>query len=218
MSGLRFRSGVAAVVLGSGPLMVLAMVGTAAAQAPAVRPLAGRSGPASLTGARVPGSGTDEYVIGADDVLSVVFWRNTDMSANVVVRPDGRITLPLINDVAAAGLTPDQLRQRLSIEASQFLEDAEATVIVKEIHSRKVFITGAVAKPGPYPLIGPLTVLQLIAVAGGLQEWADAGDILIMRGAGQGATVAAFDYSAVARRRKLEQNVFLRPGDTVVVP
>ena len=103
-------------------------------------------------------------------MLSIVFWRDKDMSADVVVRPDGKISLPLLNDVQAAGLTPEQLRAQLVKAAAKFIEDPNATVVVKEIHSRKVFITGNVAKPGTFPLVGDMNVMQLIAMAGGLRS------------------------------------------------
>ena len=100
----------------------------------------------------------------------------------MVVRPDGRISLPLLNDVEAAGLTPDQLRAKLLVAAARFIADPAATVVVKEIHSRRVFITGNVDKPGAYPLTGPTTVLQLIATAGGLREFVSGKNIAIVRG------------------------------------
>src|SRR5215467_3374461 len=113
------------------------------------------------------------YVIGPEDVLSIVVWREKDMSADAVVRPDGRVTLPLLNDFQAAGLTPDQLRAAIEKAASKFMKEPNATVIVKAINSRKVHILGNVTKAGTYPLAGDMTVLQLIALAGGLQEYAD---------------------------------------------
>src|SRR5687768_5792349 len=113
------------------------------------------------------------YLIGAEDVLIIVFWRDKDMSTEVVVRPDGKISLPLLNDIEAAGFTPDELRARLIKAASKYLEDPNATVVVKEIHSRKVYVSGEVAKPGSYPLIGEMNVLQMIAHVGGLLEYAD---------------------------------------------
>src|SRR6478672_7923692 len=114
---------------------------------------------ATATGAALPAG----YVIGPDDLLSVVFWKDKEMSADVVVRPDGKISLPLLNDVQAAGLTPDQLRTRVIEAATKFVQDPNATVVVKEIRSRKVFITGMVVKGGPFPLSGDMTVMQLIS-------------------------------------------------------
>src|SRR5262249_2303344 len=119
------------------------------------------------------------YIIGPSDILSVVFWKDKDMTADVLVRPDGKITLPLLNDVQAAGLTPAQLRERILVEASRFLEDPSPTVVVKEIHSRQVYITGQVDKPGHYPLTSATTVLQLIATAGGLKEFVDGKNIVV---------------------------------------
>ena len=133
-------------------------------------------------------------------------------------RPDGKITLPLINDVVAAGLTPNQLRERLTKEAERFIEEPSATVVVKQINSRKVFITGEVGRGGPYPLIGPTTVLQLISMAGGLKDYAHKKDIVIMRTEAGKVSTFQFDYTAVANRKKLQQNILLKPGDTVIVP
>jgi polysaccharide biosynthesis/export protein len=160
----------------------------------------------------------DDYIIGPDDVLTVIFWRDKDMSNDVVVRPDGKITLPLINDLHAAGLTPDQLRQRVLTESARFIEDPTPSVVVKQINSRKVFITGEVEKPGPYALTAPTTVLQLIAMSGGLKEYAQKKDIVIMRTEAGKHVTFPFDYAAVARRTKLQENIFLKPGDTVLVP
>ena len=109
------------------------------------------------------------YIIGPDDVLSVLFWRDKDMSYDVVVRPDGKISLPLVNDIQAGGLTPSQLRDNVNTIARRYVEEPSVTVVVKQINSRKLFITGQVEKPGPYPMTGRTTALQLIAMAGGLR-------------------------------------------------
>jgi polysaccharide export outer membrane protein len=158
------------------------------------------------------------YVIGPQDVLSVVFWRDKDISGDVTVRPDGKISLPLINEVQAAGLTPEQLRIALVTAAAQFIEDPSAAVIVKEIHSRQVFITGNVAKPGTFPLGLEMNVLQLIASAGGLLEYADSSNITVI-GMENGKTqYRKFNYKEFIKNKHVEQNVLLKPGDTVVVP
>ena len=177
--------------------------------------------PASLGAATPPAAYTTppgDYVIGVDDVLVIMFWRDKDMSSEVVVRPDGRITLPLINDIVAVGLTPDQLREGVIKEASRFVEEPSPNIVVKTINSRKVFITGEVARPGPYGLSGPTTVLQLIAMAGGLREYARKGDIVIMRSEAGKVSTFLFDYGAVIKLKKLQQNILLKPGDTIVVP
>jgi polysaccharide export outer membrane protein len=160
------------------------------------------------------------YVIGPEDVLTILFWSETEkkMSGDFIVRPDGKISMSLLNDIQAAGLTPDELRLRINEEASRYIEDPNATVVVKQINSRKVFITGEVEKPGPYLLAGPMTVLQLIANAGGFKEYAKREAIVIMRSESGRQVQLAFDYNAVVRGKKLQQNVELKPGDTVVVP
>jgi polysaccharide export outer membrane protein len=159
-----------------------------------------------------------DYVIGPDDVLTVVFWRDKDMTSDVTVRPDGKITLPLLNDVQAVGLTPDQLREHLKEAASKLFEDPTVSVVVKAINSRKVFVTGNVGKPGVYLLSAPTTVLQMIATAGGLLEYAKAKDVRIMR-TENGKTVSLkFNYKDVSQGKKLEQNILLKPGDTLIIP
>jgi polysaccharide biosynthesis/export protein len=158
------------------------------------------------------------YVIGTDDLLSIVYWKDKDMSADAKVRPDGRIALPLINEVQAAGLTPEQLQRRLTEESKKFMEDASITVVVREINSRRAFITGEVNKPGPYPLTSATTVMQLISLAGGLRDYANAKNIMIMRSEGGRQIALKFNYKDVASGKNLKQNIELQPGDTVVVP
>jgi len=157
------------------------------------------------------------YVIGPDDILQIVFWREKELSGDVVVRPDGRISLPLLNDIMAAGRTPEELRNTLLTEASRYFGNPNPTVVVKEIRSRKVFITGAVEKPGPYIVTSPTTVLQLISMAGGLKEYADKKNILVMRNTNGKQSGYVVDYSAILKRQNLEQNFLLEPGDTVLV-
>jgi polysaccharide export outer membrane protein len=141
------------------------------------------------------------YEIGPEDVLSVLFWREPDMSVEqVTVRPDGKITLPLLNEVQAAGLTPEQLRAELQSAAERYVQDPNATVVVRQINSRKVFITGQVTRPGVYPLAGPMTVLQLIATAGGLLEYAADNNITVLRLEDGRAATYRFNYRDVTRR------------------
>ena len=184
-----------------------------ATSAPAVTPAA----PAA--GVDVPRAASGAYLIGVDDVLSIVFWRDKDLSApEITVRPDGKVTLPLINDVQAAGLSPEQLRDVVLDAARKYVEDPNPTVIVKEIKSRKVFITGQVEKPGPYPLNGPTTILQLIATAGGLRDFADGRNIAVMRSRDGQQLMFEFNYRDLLKKKNLSQNIELEPGDTVVVP
>ena len=194
------------------------MTGVAAAQstAPAAPPAAARpaASPALPPGVTPPPG----YVIGADDQLSIVYWREKDMSADVVVRPDGLISLPLLNDIQASGLTPDQLRLAITQRATKFVEEPTVSVVVKAINSRKVFITGQVAKPGPYPLAAPTTVLQLIATAGGVSEYANKKKIVVVRKENGKESTLRFNYDDVMKGKNMAQNIELKPGDSVIVP
>lgn len=159
-----------------------------------------------------------DYIIGPEDQLSIVFWRDKDLSSEVVVRPDGKISLPLLNDVQAGGLTPEQLRHNVTEEAKRYVEDPTASVVVRQINSRKVFVTGEVDKPGTYPLAGPTTVLQLLATAGGVKEYAAKDKIVILRREGGREVAYKFNYKQVVQQKNPGQNIELKPGDTVVVP
>jgi polysaccharide biosynthesis/export protein len=161
---------------------------------------------------------TDEYVIGPDDVLVVQFWREKDLSSEVTVRPDGKVSLPLLNDVRAAGLTPEQLRDAVVEGARKYIEDPIATVIVKQVNSRRVYITGQVEKPGPYALINRMTVIQLIAIAGGLKDYVDGKNIAVMRNEAGIPVTYRFNYQDFLRQKNLRQNIELKAGDTIVVP
>jgi polysaccharide export outer membrane protein len=158
------------------------------------------------------------YLIGPEDVLSIVYWRDKEMTADVTVRPDGKISLPLLNEIQAAGLTPGDLRDRLTELSKRYLEDPNVTVVLKQINSRKVFITGEIMKPGPYSLTTPTTVLQLIALAGGLKEFAKSEKIVIVRIENGRSMAYPFNYKQVMARKRLQQNIELKPGDTVVIP
>ena len=203
------RISVAAFVLiATGP------VGAAQQPAAPPPPAANTAAASNHTEAAIPPG----YVIGTQDVLSIVFWRDRDMSADVVVRPDGKISLPLLNEMQAAGYTPEQLREKITEAAAKYLEEPNSTVVVKEIHSRNVFITGSVARPGSFPLIGEMNVLQLIAQAGGLQEYADSKKIVVIRTENGQPQYHPFNYNDVVKRKNVQQNIVLKPGDTVVVP
>jgi polysaccharide export outer membrane protein len=181
--------------------------------------IAGQSAGVRAEDTPIPVSLPAHYVIGPDDVLSVLFWKDKDMSSEVVVRPDGRISLPLLNDIHAGGLTPEQLRDIVTEQARRFVEEPSVTIVIKQINSRKLFITGEVEKPGPYPVTAPTTVIQLISMAGGLKEFADDKHILIMRSDAAGRQVGyPFNYHQVREGKNLRQNIELQPGDTVVVP
>jgi polysaccharide export outer membrane protein len=192
------------------------------AQTPQTRPATPPPAAAQKPDAPLPKQETPlpaGYVIGPDDVLTISYWRNPDMSAEVTVRPDGLISLPLLNEVQAGGLTPEQLREKIAKDATKFLEDTPTvSVVVKAINSRKVYITGMVAKPAYYPLSGAMTVVQLLATAGGLQEFADSKNIRIVRNENGRQVSFPFNYKDFIKGKNLKQNIELKPGDTVVVP
>ena len=205
----------ALVLIASALALFAAVPRTAAAQASSRSPAAAAAGSAPKAVAKVE---EPDYVIGPNDLLSIVFWRDKDMSADVVVRPDGKISLPLLNEIQAAGLTPEQLRAQLVEAAGKILEQPNATVVVKEIHSRNAFITGKVAKPGSYTLSADVNVMQMIALAGGLLEYADDKNIVVIRTEGGRQQYHQFNYKDVVNHKRPEQNIVLRPGDTVIVP
>lgn len=186
---------------------------TTNAQAPAQKPAQTDSARAAAPAASLP----SDYVIGVEDVLSVVFWREKDMSADVVVRPDGKISLPMLNDVIAAGSTPEALAAVVAKAGAKFVRDAGATVIVKEIRSRKIYIIGEVAKPGTIQLGSELTVLQAIGEAGGFIEGANKGDVIIVRNEAGKERRFKFNYNEVVDGKNAAQNIKLAPGDTIIV-
>jgi polysaccharide export outer membrane protein len=199
--------------------VVLAVLLWVAAATPGVRAQAQRAGTAATA---VPVAAVVEppgdYVVGPEDVLGIVFWRDRDLSADVIVRPDGRVSLPLLNDIDVAGLTPDQVRERVTERAKRYVDEPTATVVVRQINSRKVFITGNVERPGTFPLLRSTTVLQLIALAGGLKEFAKSGDIVVVRNEAGRPLTFPFNYDDMKNRKNLAQNIELKPGDTVIVP
>ncbi|MDI6789439.1 MAG: polysaccharide biosynthesis/export family protein [Thermodesulfobacteriota bacterium] len=160
----------------------------------------------------------DSYIIGPSDILEIQVWKEPDFSRVVPVRADGMITLPLLNDVKAAGFTPLQLKKDLEEKIKDFVELPEVSVIVKESLGRRIYIIGKVQKPGEYLLSKDMTVLQALSVAGGLAEWADSDDIVIIRRVGDEAKRIFFDYEKVISGRKPEQNIYLQPNDTIIIP
>lgn len=159
-----------------------------------------------------------DYTIGPADVLGIVFWRETEMSGDVTVRPDGKVSLPVIGEIAAAGMNPVALQEAVRVASSKFLTEPNVVVVVRAINSRRIFVTGLVTTPGGQPLVGPLTVMQAIAQAGGVTEYADAKNITILRTEQGRSQVLKFNYKDVAKGKNVEQNIVLKPGDTVVVP
>ncbi|WDT76759.1 MAG: polysaccharide biosynthesis/export family protein [Candidatus Manganitrophus sp.] len=167
---------------------------------------------------RVPTSEERSYVIGPDDLLQIVVWKNESLSRELRVRPDGKITLPLINDIQASGNTPSDLRDIISTRLEKFVEVAGVTVIVKEINSSKVSVLGQVRKPGIYPLRSDLTVLDAIAMAEGFNEFAAPDRMVIIRKNGKETHWIKVNYSEILQGKISEDRLFLASGDTLVVP
>jgi len=159
----------------------------------------------------------EAFRIGPEDILDVQVWKNSDLSRVVPVRPDGMISLPLVNDIQAAGLTAVELRQQITQRLSEFIPSPEVSVIVREVHSVKVAVLGNVKMPGHYEVKSPATVLELIARAQGLTEFADRGRIVVLRQNGTTTTRIPFNYRKVAEGSE-QENFYVRPSDIIVVP
>jgi polysaccharide export outer membrane protein len=162
------------------------------------------------------------YVIGPEDVLEVAVWNNTDLSRTVPVRPDGKISLPLLHDVQASGLTPMQLRTAISSSLQRFVSEPVVSVIVREVHSVKVTVIGEVKTPGRYEVRSRTTVLDVLAMAGGLSQYAARGRITVLRREGESVRSLPFDFDKVTARAGPggpgQSNFCIQPGDIIVVP
>jgi len=165
-----------------------------------------------------PATTDPAYVIGPQDVLDINVWKEPDMTRVVPVRPDGKISLPLINDVQAAGVTPQQLAADVTTKLRKFLTEPQVTVIVTQINSQRVFVIGEVLHAGAFQLVPGTTVLQALANAGGFTTFADVKKIHVMRLVNGKHTELPFNYREVLKGDNPEQNIKLEPGDTVVVP
>lgn len=159
-----------------------------------------------------------DYVIGPSDVLTITYRNEKDMTGDYIVRPDGKITLPLLGDVEAVGVTPEKLTEQLAKVSDKLFIDPTISVGVKAINSRKVSITGSVEKPGQYDILGPMDVVQLISLSGGLREYTSGKAITILRTEGGKQTSFRFNYKEVLEGKNLTQNIQLKPGDRVLVP
>ena len=158
------------------------------------------------------------YVIGAQDVLDINVWKEPDVSRTVPVRPDGKISLPLLNDVQAAGLTPAQLAAQITESLKKYVTNPQVTVIVTTINSQRVYILGEVTRPGAFPLIPGMSVLQALSSAGGFTQFAKVKSIFVRRIENGKETKYPFNYKEVINGKKPEQDILLKAGDTIVVP
>jgi polysaccharide biosynthesis/export protein len=158
------------------------------------------------------------YRIGVEDELGISVWHEPDISTNAVVRPDGMITLPLLNDLRVTGMTTKELQDTLTEKLKEFLKEPQVTVIVRQIRSRKVYLIGEVVRPGTYQLNNPKTVLQLLAEAGGPGAYAKVGSIYVIRQHNGSQTRLPFHYKKAMSGSKTSDDIVLQPGDMVVVP
>lgn len=162
--------------------------------------------------------GDKEYVIGPGDQLQIMVWKEKDLSQNMAVRIDGRISLPLIGDVVAAGKTIEDLTKDLEKRFSEVVTDPAVSVMLIQSKSWRYYIIGKIKLPGEYPIDFPITVLQAIAKSGGFLEWAKSDNISILRKKGDRETIIKFDYDTLAKGQNLAQNIQIKPGDTIIVP
>lgn len=170
-----------------------------------------------VAAARSAAAPVAEYLIGPEDVLDISVWKNPELSRKVPVRPDGKVSLPLVNDIQAAGLTPGELREQLAKRLAEYLPTPEVAVIVQEVQSLRVSVVGAVKTPGRFMLKSPATVLECIALAQGLTEFAARDRIVVLRQVGDKTQRIPFNYNKVATSSD-QENFFVKPGDIIVVP
>lgn len=158
------------------------------------------------------------YVIQPNDLLEVFVWKEPDLTRKVLVRPDGRVSFPLVQDIQAAGISPGELKKQVEQKLSQFLNAPEVTIIVEAIQSYRIYVLGKVQKPGGINVEKAVTVLQALALAGGFQDYAKDQEMKVIRSLGNENIVFDFNYRDVINNKKTEQNIILRSGDVVVVP
>jgi len=184
---------------------------------------AGRQHPQAITSAanelaKKVATQDPNYVIGSQDMLDISVWREPDFSRTVPVRPDGKISLPLLNDMQAAGLTPSQLAEELTKSLNKFVTNPQVTIIVTQINSQRFYVLGEAARPGAYTLIPDMTILQGLSNAGGFTPYANSKKIYLLREENGKQQKLSFNYKDVISGKRTEQNIALKNGDTIVVP
>ena len=226
MTATRFTIALAFVFT---PLMAAPGLATAQSATPIIRAPAARTAPAPaptpqappgttpMTGATAPTAAA--YVIGPGDVLQITVWKNETLSRVTAVRPDGKVSMPLLHDIQAAGLTAMQLRDKIATALAEFMPNPEVTVAVAEVRSMRVSILGEVAKPGVLELRGQTTILEVIAMAGGFKDFASPSKITVIRNEDNGKTKRIrFNYNRAVSSGSDEENIVLKSGDVIVVP
>jgi polysaccharide export outer membrane protein len=199
-------------------VIALALVAGAGVAAHAQQASPVSTTPGSPVPASAPPAITD-YVIGPEDLLQITVWKNESLSRELAVRPDGKISMPLLHDIQAAGLTPMQLQEKLSTALGEFMPNPEVSVTVTDVRSYRISVLGEVVKPGVLQLKSDTTVLEALALAGGFRDFASPSKIVILRKNGDGQThKIPFNYNRVVKDNRAEGNVTLKSGDVVVVP
>ena len=161
----------------------------------------------------------NSYVIGSGDILEIITWKEADFTReDVLVRIDGKITFPLLDDVQAAGITPMQLKKAIEIKLKDYIDNPVVTVNVTNPSSQRFYILGEIANTGEYPLVKQLTVLQAFALAGGFTEWAAKKEIILLRKENGQEKLYRVNYKDIAKGKHLDQNVLIRADDTIIVP
>jgi polysaccharide export outer membrane protein len=177
----------------------------------------GKGAKSATTAPPAEAASDSDYVIGADDTLRISVWKEPDLSETLPVRPDGKISMPLLNDIPAAGLSPLQLKDSITEKLKKFIADPRVTVVVTAMNSRRVFVSGEVVHSGPMTLLPHMTVLQVLSQAG-FTQFANPKAIYLLRSENGRQQKIPFNYKEVIKGNHPEQNIELKPGDTVVVP
>jgi polysaccharide biosynthesis/export protein len=197
-------------------LSLAALLGTASAQTGPATPI-GTSGTTAGRTSSAPAATSTDYHLAAGDKLRIEVYKDTQLSQSLQVRPDGKITLPLVGDVTAAGRTSLELRDSIAGSLKEYIKEPVVTVIVVETTPQVVHVMGEVTKPGPVTISGPLTILQALAMAGGFTDFANRKEILILRTSGTGQKTLTFNYKDAISDDSHRAPLLLQPGDTVIV-
>lgn len=200
-----------------GVLLLVGVVASAAAAQANAKPSDEAKAPADKVQSEPVSVAGPDYKIGADDTLNISVWKEPDLTETLPVRPDGKISLPLLNDVQAAGLTPSQLADAISTKLKKYMSDPRVTVIVTAMNSQRIYILGEVTHSGTMTLQPNMTVLQALASAG-FTQFANTKGIYVLRSENGKQQKIAVNYKALLKGASVDQNLVLRPGDTIVVP
>jgi polysaccharide export outer membrane protein len=207
----RWKAAVAAVFL------ITSVAMAQDAPAPAANAVPDNSASDKSTSVVSNSQGGPAYIIGPEDVLHVAVWKEADLTVTLPVRPDGKISLPLLNDVQASGMTPEQLGESLTLKLKKYIADPRVTVVVTSINSKRIYVNGEVLHSGPMPMLPNMTVLQALSTAG-LNQFAKTKGIYVLRTENGKQQKLPVNYRKLLKGEQIEQNYVLQTGDTIVVP